>query len=149
MTKYDIHFQQISKKDQLELVDGKVFTFGFKSAVGVSGPQKMVNRWVKCLLTSKGSDVMSANYGTGFNSLIGSNITSKNDLADALTLFIEDCNSQMRSHDWTNFPPDDERFDSANLVKLTITDGGFEAVVLLRNVLGRQVQVNLPEVSTR
>lgn len=139
---FDIHFQLVTPEQQ---TGGKLFTFGFKSAVGVRGPQKLINRWLKCLLTPKGSDLSDKNYGTGFYGFMGSNITSHQDVVDALTLFIEDCNTQIRAMDRKRTAPEDERLLSATLIQATpAADDAYEVYVLIRNAAGQAVPVQLP-----
>lgn len=141
---YDIHFQLVPAEEQ---IGGKLFTFGFKSAVGVRGPQKLINRWVKTLLTPKGGDPYDPNAGTGFMGLLGSNIASYQDVVDALTLFIEDCNEQVRASDRRNLVPDDERLQSATLGQvLENGDDGFVVYIHLRNAAGLVVAVPLPTI---
>jgi hypothetical protein len=140
--KYDIHFQLISDSAQ---VSGKLFSFGFKSAVGVRGPQKLINRWIKTLITPKGSDPFDRNVGTGFYGLLGSNITSRQDVIDAVSLFIEDCNNQIRASDRRNQSSDSERLQTATLASLIENDeDGFEIYVNIRNAAGITVTIPLP-----
>jgi len=141
---YDVHFQVLQEVEQ-PAASGRIFTFGFISAVGVQGPQKLVNRWMKCLFTLKGSDLLDRAYGTGFPELIGSNISKKNDFTDALTLFIADCNRQILVFDQAQFPPDNERLESAVLTSVTPRDSdGYDAVVTIKNIAGQLLLFALP-----
>jgi hypothetical protein len=54
----DIHFQPVPAS---EVTGNKVFTFGFVSALKVSGLQALVNRWVKTFMTPLGSDPLHPN----------------------------------------------------------------------------------------
>lgn len=138
--RFDIHFQLAPPAEQS---GGKLFTFGFKSAVGVRGPQKLVNRWIKTLLTPKGSDPYDARFGTGFMGLQGSNLSYR-DVVDAVALFVEDCNTQVRAGDRQAPLPDDERLQSATLEEVVDTGDGFVIYIHLRNVAGQIVAVPLP-----
>lgn len=145
---YDIHFQMVPTADQDG--SGKVFTFGFVSAVGVRGPQKLFNRWVKCLLTTKGTDPLNKQYGTIFSSLIGSNITSDSDVMDATVIAIEDCNDQIHALDLTNFPPDNEKLQSASLYRIVpLNEDGYDIYIQIKNVAGQVLTMQLPAVATR
>jgi hypothetical protein len=140
--RYDIHFQLVPTSEQ---AGGKLFTFGFKAAVGVRGPQKLINRWIKTFLTPKGSDPFDLTNGTGFSGLFSSNRLSRQDMIDALTLFIEDCNDQIRAGDRRNLVPDDERLQSATLSNLEeLGEDGYVVYINLRNVAGLTVAVPLP-----
>lgn len=149
MATYDIHFQ-IVPEDEQESANGRVFTFGYASAVGVKGPQKLVNRWIKCLFTLKGSDPLHRDYGTGFAELIGSNISRQDDFTDAMALFIDDCSKQITALDQKNFPPDDERLKSAVLSSIVPRGpDGYDVYVTLRNAAGALLTTLLPAGSTR
>ncbi len=148
-TTFDVHFQLIG--DPLEQQgSGKYFTFGFTTAVGVRGPQKLINRWIKCLLTPQGTDPYEPAYGTGFSNLLGSNITRDNDVQDAVAIFIEECNEQIRNMDRKNFPPDDERLKSASIFRIVERSrDGFDVYVHIRNMAGQVLTLQLPAVATR
>ena len=143
---YDIHFQILPADEQ---VSARVFGFGFVSAVGVRGPQKLINRWLKCLMTPQGSDSFSPTYGTGFANLIGSNISSIQDVLDAVSVFIQACNEQVRSFDRSAFTPADERLQNAAILRVNVLDDGFEIWISITNAAGLQTPVVLPSTSTR
>jgi hypothetical protein len=146
-TRFDIHFQILPKEQQ---VSTRVFGFGFVSAVGVRGPQKLINRWLKCLMTPQGSDPFDPTYGTGFANLIGSNIKSVEDVTEAAALFIQDANDQIRAFDKANFTPVDERLQTATIAKIVeLGDDGFEIWVNITNAAGLTTPVVLPSTSTR
>lgn len=146
-TRYDVHFQILPEAEQSS---ERVFGFGFVSAVGVRGPQKLINRWLKCLMTPQGSDPFDRTYGTGFPNLIGSNIQDVADALDATALFIQDCNEQIRAFDKANFTPADERLQSATILKIVeLGADGFEIWVGITNAAGQQTPVVLPSTSTR
>lgn len=146
-TPYDVHFQIIPVADQ---TSERVFGFGFVSAVGVRGPQKLVNRWLKCFMTPQGSDPFSPRYGTSFPDLIGSNIQSTSDVIDVVALAIQDCNEQVRAFETTNNTPLDERLGTAAVLRI-LEDGGdgFQIWVGITNAAGLQTPVLLPSTSTR
>jgi hypothetical protein len=148
-TTYDIHFQIVPEEEQ-EGANGRVFTFGYASAVGVKGPQKLVNRWVKCFFTLKGSDPLLRTYGTGFSELIGSNVSRPDDFTDAVALAINDCNQQITAFDQKNFPPDDERLSSAVLTSVVPRGAdGYDVYVTIKNAAGALLTTLLPAGSTR
>ncbi len=146
-TRYDVHFQLLPSADQLS---ERVFGFGYVSAVGVRGPQKLINRWVKCLMTPQGSDPFDPKYGTGFSKLIGSNIINITDVMDAVALFIEECSAQVRAAEKAAFTPVDERLQSAAILRIVETGAdGFEIWIGITNAAGQQTPVLLPATSTR
>lgn len=149
MATYDVHFQMVPGAEQVA-ANGRVFTFGYASAVGVKGPQKLVNRWMKCFFTLKGSDLLNKAYGTGFPEIIGSNISRRQDFVDAISLFIDDCNEQIRAFDLAQFPPEDERLASAVLTSVVPRGAdGYDVYVTLKNVAGTLLTVQVPTGTTR
>jgi len=144
MANYDVHFQMITEEAQLSAA-GRVFSFWYANAVGVKGPQKLVNRWLKCFCTLRGTDLLDKSYGTGFPELLGSNISKRQDFIDAMSLFISDCNTQIRAFDLAQFPPDNERFDSAVLTSVVSRGAdGYDTFITLKNVAGETLTVQLP-----
>lgn len=145
--RYDVHFQILPKEEQ---TSERVFGFGFVSAVGVRGPQKLINRWLKCLMTPQGSDPFDRAYGTRFPNLIGSNIQDVADALDATALAIAECNEQIRAFDKANFTHADERLQTATILRIVeLGDDGFEIWVGITNAAGQQITVVLPSTSTR
>lgn len=144
---FDIHFQILPLAEQKET---RAFGFGFISAVGVRGAQKLVNRWLKCFMTPQGSDPFSPTYGTGFTDLIGSNIQSTSDIIDVVSLAIQECNEQIRKFETTNTTPLEERLASATILQI-LEDGedGFQLWIGITNAAGLQTPVLLPSTSTR
>lgn len=144
MSNFDVHFQMIAEADQVSAA-GRVFSFWYANAVGVKGPQKLVNRWIKCFCTLKGTDLLDKNYGTGFPDLLGSNISKRQDFIDAMSLFISDCNRQLQTYDLAQFPPDNERLASAVLTSVvSLGADGYATYVTIKNVAGETLTVNLP-----
>lgn len=147
MPGYDIHFQPVPESD---VVGTKVFTFGFRAALKVSGPQALVNRWVKTFMTPKGSDPLDKQYGTTFPNLIGSNISIVNDtVKDVILLAVEDANSQVRNQDLDGFYSDDERLMSATFLDYIPSTDGFQVWIEIKNLAGDVLPVRLMDLATR
>lgn len=146
-TRFDIHFQILPSADQL---GEQVFGFGFTSAVGVRGPQKLINRWLKCFMTPQGTDPFNPKYGTGFGSLIGSNIGNIDDVKDAVALFVQDCNAQVKKFDLASGTPANERLSSATIIQVVErASDGFDVYIGITNTAGQQTPVQLPSISVR
>jgi len=148
-TNYDTHFQLLDPEEQQRT--GKYFGYGFVASIAVRGSQKLINRWLKCLLTPKGSDSREPTYGTNFTALMGSNVASTKDALDAVTLFIDDCNNQMYTMDRARRPPDDERLDRATITRVEphVSGSGFDIYVTIRNSAGLAMQFQLPDTARR
>lgn len=147
MSGYDIHFQPIPAS---QVRGYKVFTFGFKAALKVKGPQSLVNRWVKTLMTLKGSDPLDTTYGTAFPNLVGANISDiTSEVKDVLVLSMDDASAQVRQQDIDGLYSDDERLQSAILYDFTPSDDGFAVWVEIRNMAGQILTVRLMDLATR
>jgi len=141
---FDIHTQLLSEADQRETF--KHTTFGYSATLGVKGFQMLINTWLKCMLTTKGSDPSNLNYGTLFKHLLGSNTTME-DARDAVVLAVEQCNEQitaMQENDTTLTAT--ERLASATLTNFEERpeDPGFHAWVEIQNQAGERLTLNLP-----
>jgi len=148
-TKYDIHFQPVASG---EATGSRIFTFGFRASLKVSGPQALVNRWVKTLMTPKGSNPLDKSEGTAFGRLAGSNISMRSrDIDDVLLLAIEDANDQVRQQDLIGMFPTNERLSNATLlVDQTRTwEDGFEVWVRIVNQAGQVLPTRLMDLADR
>jgi len=127
------------------------YTYGYVKHIAVSGFQKLINQWAKCLLTLEGTNLSDREYGTQFTALIGSNITNRRDLQEAVQLAVAAANAKIKSYQAED-PPDDDReiLDAAVLTTLFIDpDGaGFQCSVRIRNQAGEVLQVLLPGTDT-
>lgn len=149
MTTYDVHFQIVPDAAQVA-TNGKVYSFGYTSAVGVQGPQKLVNRWLKCFCTLKGTDISDPTYGTGFPALLGSNVSRQDDFTDAMALYVDDCNTQIRAFDSAQFPPATERLKDATLTNvIPYGADGYSAYVTIKNIAGTLLTVQVPTGTPR
>lgn len=147
---YDIHVEVIPFDPIDGLPNGKLFTFGYRNPLAVQGAQKLINKWIKCLLTKRGSDLFDKEYGTGFIDLIGSNISNVADVSDAVLLFVDECNSQVQAMDVTSRPPDAERLQTATVYQILENGSdGFEVYVYIKNYAGSQFSLTLPVRTTR
>lgn len=147
MAKYDAFYNGTEEETQRLF---RFFTFGFNRSVGIRGPQKLALQWLKCLMTTKGSDPTNLEYGTDFPNLIGSNIQSMQDVRDVVLLCIQDCNDQIMRIQRDTRPDLDEILLSATLTKFDLTGAdGFDAYVTVTNAKNAEVTVNLPALVTR
>lgn len=115
MSRFDFHIQLVDPTDQR--VRGATFAFGLGTALAVRGPQKLVNRWTKQFLTTRGTSPLHRKDGTLFPNLIGGNADAGD--AEAVVLVaIEECNERIREIDarspWLTA---DERLADATLLQ--------------------------------
>lgn len=147
MSGYDIHFQPVPSS---QVRGYKTFTFGFKAALKVKGPQSLVNRWVKTVMTLKGSDPLDPSYGTALPNLMGANVSNvTTEVKDVLVLAMDDASAQVRQQDIAGLYSDDERLQSAILYDFTPSEDGFQVWVEIRNMAGQILTVHLMDLATR
>lgn len=98
MPRYTYHFQLIDP-DQQGLARSN-FSLNLARPIAVRGPQKLINRWLQCFFTTRGSDPVNRKFGTVFSSLIGGNVTGNaDDLRASIEIAVQDCNEQIRAID--------------------------------------------------
>jgi hypothetical protein len=142
MATYDLHFQAV-EEDKLE--GFRFFTRGFNRTVAVRGVNKLLNIWAKIFLTPKGSDPTNLERGTDFAKLMGSNITSQQDVRDVVLLSISDCNKQIAEIQRVSPPDDDETLRTAVLLSFeTPTADGIEVWVGISNVKNEEATILVP-----
>ncbi len=146
--RYDVHFQTLPQAEQRDTF--KFMSFGFVGSLGVKGLQQLINIWLKCFLTPRGSDPTDLAYGTVWTGLVASTMRPQ-DARDVTLLAIEQCNSQLvafQKGDTTLTPS--ERLASATLISFIIDNSapGFSASVELRNQAGERLALNLPVFGT-
>lgn len=139
----DIHFQLVNPTDQ---PIGKYFTFGSAFAIGIDGPQKLANRWLKLFMESPGTSALAPGRGTEFSGLIGSNVDAIADLQALVRQYIDEANDQLRRLDSRSQTlTNDERLRDGSIIQFNIIPpDGIEVWVELRSVSGRRVEVLLP-----
>ena len=142
--KFDLYFQVLSSVEQQTTM--KFVTFGTNSTIGVKGFQQLINKWLKCFLTPKGSDATALNYGTVFPTLIGSNI-SLADARDVSDLAVQQCNTlliNMQSSDLSL--ASSERLNSAKIINFVEKPEvpGFDLYVEIKNQAQERLVFNLP-----
>jgi hypothetical protein len=146
MTTYDLHFQLLDPAEIASGTGGKLFTFGFRRPIGISGPQKLFNRWVKTLLESQGSYPLRRTRGTGFGTLIGSNIEQMADMEATVHLYIDAANEQVKAADrQSRWLTDDERLSDGHVRTFNVVPpDGFDVTVELITISGKRLVSLLP-----
>ena len=144
---WDIHFQPIPE-DQVR--GFKTFTFGFRSALVVTGYQSLINRWLKTFFTPKGSELLHSGDGTTLAMLIGGNIGSQEAARDLAIRAVEETNEQVQAQDIAGGFSEEESLESAVITRMEPqAEGGLEIWVTIQNTAGKQLEIHLPELATR
>jgi hypothetical protein len=142
MSRADLHFDLLPVSCMRQ---GKLVSFTYAKLRPAYGAQKLVNRWLKCLLTRKGSDLTAPTYGTHFSDLVGGNVTTPDDIIDVVTLAINDCNDQIFSMDRRRMAPEAERLHSATLEEVVaVSRTEFRIRVILKNAARDRTTLDLP-----
>lgn len=140
---YDIHYEGLAP----ELTKGSRFlSFGdYEKSLGVQGVQKMVNRYVKCLLTPIGTDLSDKDYGTQLMNLFLGNL-DLTAVGQIVSMSVRNAESTIHSYDVDNDASDDERLQGVSVENLDIdrVNKGFTLRLLLQNAEGSEVRVLVP-----
>lgn len=140
--KYDIHLESVTPSK----VQGiKCLSFGdYPRVVGVSGIYKMVNRFVKCLMTPLGSDLSDLNYGTQLMASFLGNVDTKN-IFPLVAQGVAAAQDTIIAYDSAAGLPDDERLASADVQDISVdpTNTGVVFTVVLSNIAGTKTQIQI------
>lgn len=149
MATFDTYIELLPEDEQG--VQSGTYTFGYRKALGIKGFQKLINKWAKCFLTPEGTDLSDRSYGSPFPNLIGSNITTREDVVELVQIAVDKTTSKIQEYQAAN-PPEDDReiLDDAELesVVFDATGTGIEVFVRIRNQAGELLRVQLPPVQT-
>jgi hypothetical protein len=142
--RFDIHIQTLPEAEQRDTF--KFMSFGFDASIGVKGFQQLINIWLKCFLTPKGSDPTDTTYGTPFANLIASNLPIQ-DARDVVVLSVDDCNEQVFAFQKTDATlTATERLAEAKLINYVEDRSapGLTATIEIKNQAGQLLRFNLP-----
>ena len=141
---YDVHIEGLPADQTL---NEKFLWFGDYDVqiLAVQGIQKMVDRFLKCIMTPAGTDISDREYGTRMASLFLGNFDATS-MRQMATLAVTQAEEQIRRYDVINGAPADERLSSAVIesLELDASAPGFDITVLLQNAAGTTVRVQLP-----
>jgi hypothetical protein len=144
---YDVYIKPLPEGEQ---TNGKAFTFGFKSAVGIQGAHKVALRFAKCLLTPVGTDILNPTYGTSFSDLVNANVRDLREALGFASLAVQDAADQVKALDVTAGLPPEESLESAVISRAAeLEPDGIEIYVLITNTAGQSVQMPLPILAAR
>lgn len=134
---YDIHVQPVVASNT------KCFGFAYQTALKVRGPQALVNRWIRTLLTPLGSDPLYPKAGTPLGHVfsVSSNITTV-DIQDTVHMSVFDANAQVQEQDIQGSYAEDECLASAVVTRMVNTADGLEVWIRIDTVSGDTVQFN-------
>lgn len=144
MPRYDLHLQQIDPTEQA--ARNATFRLDAANPIAVSGPQKLLNRFLKVILSTQGSDPLHRKAGTDFPSLIGGNVLDPEDVEAAILLCVEDAAAQIRAIDQRSpWLAANERLRSADMTAFRqIGPTRYEVTVELTTTSGERVTALLP-----
>lgn len=146
--RFDIHIQTLPEAEQRDTF--KFMSFGFESTIGVKGFQLLINQWLKCFLTRRGTDATNLDYGTPFALLMASEVPLP-DARDVVVLAIDQCNEQIYQFNKADLDLTlTERLASAQLINFVEkpSDPGFDMTVEIKNQANERLVFNLPNFST-
>jgi hypothetical protein len=149
MPRYDTYIELRPTEEQS--VRSGTYQFGYTKPIAIKGFQKLINKWAKCFLTPEGTDLSDRTYGSPFPNLIGSNITSREDVSDVVQIAVDKTNVKIQEYQAAD-PPEDPReiLDDAELESIVFDTAGtgVEVYIRIRNQAGELLRVQLPPVVT-
>jgi len=141
---YDIHIEGVA----VGITEGfKFVTFGpYPTPIAVQGMQKMVDRFLKCLCTPKGSDITDLGYGTTLLASLGGNVDAGS-LQQLAYLAVQEAEEKIREYDVSNGVLPSERLSGAQIddIAANTTGNNVDIFLLLRNAEGTTVRVLVPQ----
>lgn len=143
---FDIHFEGVPRN---ELNGPQGLTFGsYSRTLGVRGVQKMVNRFVKCMLTALGSDLSDPDYGTPLADAFLGNV-DKGTLRTLAFQSVVAAEAKVKEYDAEYALNDEERLASVRVEDVVINEAndGVVLTLTLKNVAGVAVQVLVPQIA--
>lgn len=144
MPRFDLHLQQIDPTEQA--TRNAVFALDARNPIAISGPQKLLNRFLKLILTTQGSDPLHRKTGTDLPSLLGGNVLDEEDVKASVMLAVEDATTQIKEIDQKSpWLTASERLRAAELTAFReIGPTRYEVNVELTTTSGERVIVLLP-----
>jgi len=142
---FDIHFEGVPQE---ELTGIQGLTFGaYSKSIGVRGVQKMVNRFLKCMLTSLGTDLSDPDYGTPLASAFLGNV-DRGTLVTLARRSVIAAEAKVKEYDAEYALNDEERLSVARIDDVYTDDSlnGVFLTITLKNVAGVSVKVLLPQI---
>lgn len=140
---YDIHIESLpSGKSQ----GYKFLTFGaYPQHLGVKGIQKMVDRFIKCFFTPKGSDISDSEYGTQLADLFLGSV-DPTELRELAVMAVRETEDKIQEYDSRKYSPADERLAFAEIEEIVVDQvtPGVEIRIILTNTAGTRALVRFP-----
>ncbi len=140
--RYDIHVETL---DESKALGVEFLTFGdYDKSLGIKGFQKMVNRFVKCLMTPLGTDLSDSSYGTILADSLGNNVDPSAMFA-LVAQSVVAAEDKITEYDSQYALPDDERLGSVKVENVVNDPNAFGVLITLqmRNVAGTVVVLNV------
>lgn len=131
MTTYDLYIHPLPAAEQS--VQTGLVTYGVQRTIGVSGLQRMVNRWMLEFLTDEGSDPTDPDRGTVFVRLIGSNVYDERELNEVCQLAVTKATERvlLTQQSGINYT-DNDRLRSAQIERIVYDESALELSLTVR-----------------
>lgn len=131
MTTYDLYIRPLPEVDQS--VQSGIVSYGVRRTIGVTGLQRMVNRWMLEFLTDEGSDPSDPSRGTPFIRLIGSNVSDEREIREICEVAVNKATQRMlltqqNGRDYT----DNDRLRSAEITRIVYDDTRLQLILNVR-----------------
>lgn len=134
---YDLYIAPVDVEDQYDLRGA--YSYVFDKTVGVKGFTRLITRWSLEFLTLRGSDPLDRERGTLFASLIGSNVSSEDDIEDVCRTAVARATQRILLYSADSPPASlDETLNSVEVeqINFTASSTGFDLYVRIKNAAG-------------
>lgn len=130
-----------------------IITVGRPTPYAVTGFQRTVTQWTRCLLTLRGSDPLNRGYGTGLAAMINGAAPGVQELVAVCTTAVSEATRQIVSIQLSRLDTLtlDEQLSSARILSLVrdASGAGFGLSVELTSVTGKTLPSLVPILTER
>jgi hypothetical protein len=107
----------------------------------MSGFYATIMQWVKCFLTTPGTDLSDPAYGTRAAGLIGGNYSDSNYIRDVVTTSVATATATIQSYQAGQGLADADRLSGVQVSNLNIGPGQVDIYLTFTNMAGASVTI--------
>lgn len=120
------------------------------NALAVEGFTRLIQKWLKCFLTRRGTHPGTPEYGTSFPTLINGNLSTESQTETIVQESISQTNKFIRkTQNEYGLENLSERLQSANLVEFDFFSDkfGFEAIISIQSQADDLSKLDIPQIT--
>lgn len=125
--------------------ENQLLSFGTGEEQFSRGFYKGAIMWLKCLITTQGTDLSDLSYGTAFSAAIGGSIRDIQDVEDLAFLAVSDTTTKIQEYQNEAGASSAERIVGAEIVDVAaLSADAFTITIRLINATGDRLLLRLP-----